>query len=108
MPPDTAPTLGVGHNSSSLTPALPTPAPRPPPISSPGNSGHARTELAVARQMKMDPTAFRAQLLQNFRVRLCPGELGAIFTTFDKDKSMLIDGTEVLDLPRDASACYCC
>lgn len=45
--------------------------------------------------MKMDPTAFRAQLLQNFRVRLCPGELGAIFTTFDKDKSMLIDGTEV-------------
>lgn len=45
--------------------------------------------------MRMDPTAFRAQLLQNFRVRLGPGELGAVFTAFDKDKSMLIDGTEV-------------
>ena len=46
-------------------------------------------------QMKMDPTAFRAQLLQNFRVRLGPGELGAVFTAFDKDNSKLIDGTEV-------------
>lgn len=46
--------------------------------------------------MKMDPTAFRAQLLQNFRVRLGPGELGAMFTEFDKDNSKLIDGTEVL------------
>lgn len=45
--------------------------------------------------MKMDPTAFRAQLLQNFRVRLGPGELGAVFTAFDKDNSKLIDGTEV-------------
>ena len=43
----------------------------------------------------MDPTAFRAQLLQNFRVRLGPGELGAVFTAFDKDNSKLIDGTEV-------------
>lgn len=47
-------------------------------------------------QMKMDPTAFRAQLLMNFRVRLGPGELGAVFTAFDKDNSKLIDGTEVL------------
>ncbi|CAN0105016.1 unnamed protein product [Ectocarpus fasciculatus] len=47
-------------------------------------------------QMKMDPTAFRAQLLMNFRVRLGPGELGAVFTAFDKDNSKLIDGTELM------------
>ncbi|CAM9332632.1 unnamed protein product, partial [Scytosiphon promiscuus] len=47
-------------------------------------------------QMKMDPTAFRAQLLQNFRVRLGPGELGAVFTAFDRDNSKLIDGTELM------------
>lgn len=47
--------------------------------------------------MRMDPTAFRAQLLQNFRVKLGPGELGAIFTEFDRDRSQMIDGTEVPD-----------
>lgn len=53
--------------------------------------------------MKMDPTAFRTQLLQNFRVRLGPGELGAVFTAFDKDNSRLIDGTEVSHVPVDRS-----
>eukprot|EP00903_Cladosiphon_okamuranus_P018874 g17360.t1 len=53
-------------------------------------------DIGRIAQMKMDPTAFRAQLLQNFRVRLGPGELGAVFTAFDKDNSKLIDGTEVV------------
>lgn len=44
--------------------------------------------------MKMDPTAFRAQMLMNFRVHLGPGELGAVFDEFDKDNSKLIDGAE--------------
>lgn len=70
---------------------------------------HARPPL----QMKMDPTAFRTQLLQNFRVRLGPGELGAVFTAFDKDNSKLIDGTEVSHVPagrcrqRPSIRCVC-
>ncbi|CAN0466380.1 unnamed protein product [Discosporangium mesarthrocarpum] len=58
------------------------------------NRDRCGESLAMISQMQMDPTDLRAQLLQNFRVRLGPGELGAVFREFDRDGSGFIDGTE--------------
>ena len=42
----------------------------------------------------LDPTSFRDQLFNVFRIRLTPPQLGAILSHFDADGDGTIDGTE--------------